>query len=144
MKDNSDKENGVADAKQRENLKNKLTKKAEDKSLILLDIVKTVIVETGELEEYDFYEFDDNFLEEFFATKAKAVRAWYYGGDKNNYSDPYIKFDGLGNLVTYTTFQMLEELKDDSEYIIQTAVDLADNNSALYNELDLLIGHHGA
>lgn len=82
----------------------------------------------GSLEEFDVQEFDDEFFNTYFEGKPmEAVRAWHFGGDDNNWSDEYIRFNGYGNLETLSEWQLEKELEDSAEYIIDTALAIEDD-----------------
>lgn len=59
------------------------------------------------------HSFDEDFFETFFSNKMDAVRATFFGNIQN-WCDPYIKFNGYGNLESLNEFQaesMAEDYK---------------------------------
>lgn len=114
----------------------------------LIDQVRELIDEANEndlISSYnDFVSYDDmifensdEFFEENFATHAKAVRAALFG--HYNYNDSYVKFNGYGNLESLSSYELLEEIKGDSDYLTYVAEnaeeleDLRDNEKELTN-----------
>ena len=60
--------------------------------------------------DFDNYlhSFDEDFFETFFSGKTiEAVRAVYFG-NINNWCDEYLKFDGYGNLESYSRWEAAE------------------------------------
>lgn len=79
-----------------------------------LEIVKELVSECnsydGSLEEYVYHVNDEEFFNIFFYNKPdEAVRAAFYGDYR--YMDDYVQFNGYGNLVSVSEWQVEEELK---------------------------------
>ncbi|MEX5491527.1 hypothetical protein ABFV43_22310, partial [Pseudomonas fulva] len=69
------------------------------------------------LEHLDYQYNDEEFFNVFFEGKPmEAVRAAIYGDYR--YTDDYVKFDGYGNLVSVSEYDMEEELKENIEEIM--------------------------
>ena len=77
----------------------------------LLSIVKDINSYNGSLEHLDFYENDEEFFEMFFHNNPmEAVRASFYGDYR--YCDDYVRFNGYGNLESFSEYDLIEECKD--------------------------------
>ena len=110
----------------------------EIKGLLLndLDTLKDVISELNSwnacLDYLDVYENDEEFFNIFFEGKpAELARAIYYGDF--NYNDNYIKFNGYGNLKTYSEYGYEKLLKENIEEIIECLIEYVESIS-IYNE----------
>lgn len=79
------------------------------------DIFREFQSEKGDEERWE--NFDEEFFEIFFSNNPiEAVRAWHFGGgDKNNWSDDYIKFNAYGNLETGSEYDVVH----DAEYYLE-------------------------
>lgn len=103
-----------------------------------LEIVKELVSEcnsyNGSLEEYTYYENDEYFFNTFFEGKPdEAVRATFYGDYR--YMDDYVQFNGYGNLVSVSEWQVEEELKNNVEEIFDCWFELyEENNVETYND----------
>lgn len=97
----------------------------------------------GALEHLVVWENDEEFFKTYFPNNAmEAVRACYYGDYK--YNDPYVKFDGYMNLVSYNEvdykwllqnsvdeiIQELYRVKDECTFLDEKVVELADQQLA--------------
>ena len=110
----------------------------EIKGLLLndLDTLKDVVSELNSwnacLDYLDVYENDEEFFNIFFEGKpAELARAIYYGDF--NYNDNYIKFNGYGNLKTYSEYGYEKLLKENIEEIIECLIEYVESIS-IYNE----------
>ena len=110
----------------------------EIKGLLLndLDTLKDVVSElnswNGCLDYLEVYENDEEFFNIFFEGKAMEVaRAIYYGD--YNYNDEYVKFNGYGNLETYSEYGYEKLLKENIEEIIECLIEYVESIS-IYNE----------
>lgn len=78
--------------------------------------------------EQEIYDFDDDFFEIFFSNPAEAARAVYFG-EIESWNDPYIQFNGYGNLVStnnpidmisiYDLANHIERNQDDYEELLE-------------------------
>ncbi|AYJ76426.1 hypothetical protein BSP12_240 [Bacillus phage BSP12] len=89
------------------------------------------------LDDYQYN--DEDFFNTFFEGRPmEAVRAAVYGD--YNYTDDYVKFDGYGNLVSLSEYDMEEELKESIDEIMDALeseyhhLTLSDELTALINE----------
>ena len=110
----------------------------EIKGLLLndLDTLKDVVRELNSwnacLDYLDVYENDEEFFNIFFEGKpAELARAIYYGDF--NYNDNYIKFNGYGNLETYSEYGYEKLLKENIEEIIECLIEYVESIS-IYDE----------
>ena len=110
----------------------------EIKGLLLndLDTLKDAVRDLNSwnacLDYLDVYNNDDEFFDMFFEGKpAELARAIYYGDF--NYNDNYIKFNGYGNLKTYSEYGYEKLLKENIEEIIECLIEYVESIS-IYNE----------
>lgn len=106
----------------------------------LRDMVSDANGYDGCLEDYCYYENDEEFFDMFFEGKPmEAVRASYYG--EYRYMDAFVQFNGYGNLRSASEWQVEDELKGDAEIIFDDWYELyKDNNVQCYDaELEELI-----
>ena len=122
----------------RENLLNEI------KGLLLndLDTLKDVVRELNSwntcLDYLDVYNNDEEFFNMFFEGKpAELARAIYYGDF--NYNDEYIKFNGYGNLETFSEYEYEELLEENIEEITKNFIVYAEYISIDNEELDDLL-----
>lgn len=104
---------------------------------VLMEIVNEINSYDGSLDWLEFYENDDDFIENMFQTKRDAVRAVYFGN--YNYADDFVKFNGYGNLESYSEYQVIEEMKSYIDDIIDRLFELKNDiniNDDLKNLLE--------
>lgn len=94
----------------------------------LMAMVQEVNSWNGELEYLDIWENDDEFFNTFFNSNPMEVARAVQFGDYN-YNDEYVTFNGYGNLVSYTDYQVKELLKDYEAEIIESYNELVENGS---------------
>ena len=87
----------------------------------LLDVVSELNSWNGCLENLEFWENDEEFFNTFFDNPMEAVRATYYGD--YNYNDEYVKFNGYGNIDSYTEYERIEEIKDNIDDIVDNLIE---------------------
>lgn len=103
-----------------------------------VDTIKELVGECnswdGSLEDYCYYENDEDFFQTFFYNKVnEAVRATYYGD--YNYMDDYVRFNAYGNLDSCSEYQLERELQDGVEEIFDRWLELyEDNNVDTYDD----------
>ena len=103
----------------------------------LQNVVREVNGWDSSLKHLDYEYNDDEFFNVFFEGKPmEAVRAAIYGDYR--YTDDYVKFDGYGNLVSVSEYDMEEELKENIEEIVD-ALESNFSNLCLSDELTALI-----
>ena len=125
----------------RENLLNEI------KGLLLNDLntLKDVVRELNSwnacLDYLEVYENDEEFFNMFFEGKpAELARAIYYGDF--NYNDEYIKFNGYGNLETFSEYEYEELLEENIEGITENLIVYAEYISIDNEELDELLSQY--
>ena len=125
----------------RENLLNEI------KGLLLNDLntLKDVVRELNSWNDYleylEVYENDEEFFNMFFEGKpAELARAIYYGDF--NYNDEYIKFNGYGNLETFSEYEYEELLEENIEEITENLIVYAEYISIDNEELDDLLSKY--
>jgi len=96
------------------------------------DVIRDLVSECnswdGSLEDYCYYENDEEFFNMFFEGRIdEAVRATYYGDYK--YTDKYVRFNGYGNLDSVNEYQLEDELQDRAEEIFDTWFELYQDNN---------------
>ena len=103
---------------------------------ILLEVVSELNSWNGCLENLDFWENDEEFFNTFFDNPMEAIRATYYGN--YNYNDDYVKFNGYGNIDSYSEYERIEEIKDNIDDIVENLVECY-YNIYINEELENLI-----
>ncbi|QZA69511.1 hypothetical protein 035JT004_281 [Bacillus phage 035JT004] len=105
----------------------------------LQDVVREVNSWNSELEHLDYQHNDEDFFNTYFEGEPmKAVRAALYGD--YHYMNDYVKFDGYGNLVSMSEYEVEEELKENIDEIMDALessyykLNLSDELTALINE----------
>ena len=93
----------------------------------LRDVVNELNSWNGCLDWLEFRENDEEFFELFYSgiNGLEIARAIYYGD--YNYNDDYVRIDGYGNLVSYTEYEMIEEIKDSIDEIVENLIEEHDN-----------------
>ena len=119
----------------------------EIKGLLLndLDTLKDAVRELNSwnacLDYLDVYNNDDEFFDMFFEGKpAELARAIYYGDF--NYNDEYIKFNGYGNLKTFSEYDYEELLEENIEEITENLIEYVGHISIDNEELDDLLSQY--
>ena len=92
---------------------------------VLFDVVQQLNSWNGCLEWLEFYDNDEEFFETFFKDRLELARAICYGD--YNYNDDYVKINSLGNVVSYTEYEMIEEIKDSIDEIVENLIEHHDN-----------------
>ena len=87
----------------------------------LLDVVNELNSWNNCLENLDFWENDEEFFNTFFNNPMEAIRATYYGN--YNYNDEYVKFNGYGNIDSYSEYERIEEIKDNIDDIVDNLIE---------------------
>ena len=87
----------------------------------LLDVVSELNSWNGCLENLEFWENDEEFFNTFFNNPMEAIRATYYGN--YNYNDDYVKFNGYGNIDSYSEYERIEEIKDNIDDIVDNLIE---------------------
>lgn len=96
-----------------------------------IDTLKDLVCECnswdGSLEDYIYYENDEEFFQTFFYNKVdEAIRAVCYGNYE--YMDDYVRFNAYGNLDSCSEYELEKELKDNVEEIFDTWYELHKEN----------------
>ena len=119
----------------------------EIKGLLLNDLntLKDVVSELNSwnacLDYLDVYENDEEFFNTFFEGRpAEVARAIYYGD--YNYNDEYVKFNGYGNIESFSEYDYEELLKENIEEIIENLIEYVGHISIYNEELDDLLSQY--
>lgn len=93
----------------------------------LRNVVSKINSWNGNLDWLEFRENDEEFFGLFYSgmNGLEIARAIYYGD--YNYNDDYVRIDGYGNLVSYTEYEMIEEIKDYMDEIVENLIEQYDN-----------------
>lgn len=91
----------------------------------LRDVVNEINGWNGCLDWLEFWENDSEFFECVFENKLDVARAICYGD--YNYNDDWVRIDECGNLVSYTEYEMIEEMKDYIDEIVENLIEQHDN-----------------
>ena len=98
----------------------------------LEDVVRELNSWNACLDYLDVYENDEEFFNIFFENKPSEVaRAIYYGDYK--YNDDYVKFNGYGNLKTFSEYEYEKLLKENIEEITENLIEYVEYIS-IYDE----------
>ena len=116
--------------------KNKIREYLLNNEDVLLDVVSELNSWNGCLENLDFWENDEEFFNTFFDNPMDAIRATYYGN--YNYNDDYVKFNGYGNIDSYSEYERIEEIKDSIDDIVDNLIECY-YNIYINEELENLI-----
>ena len=87
----------------------------------LLEVVSELNSWNSCLDNLDFWENDEEFFNTFFDNPMEAIRATYYGN--YNYNDDYVKFNGYGNIDSYSEYERIEEIKDNIDDIVDNLIE---------------------
>ena len=102
----------------------------------LLEVVSELNSWNSCLDNLDFWENDEEFFNTFFDNPMEAIRATYYGN--YNYNDDYVKFNGYGNIDSYSEYERIEEIKDNIDDIVDNLIEYY-YNIYINEELENLI-----
>ena len=95
-----------------------------------IEELQTMVTAVNQYDNYlDNYVFDIN-DEEFLSRNFEGryddlAKAIFYG--KYRYPDMYITFNGYGNLETFTSYEMEDEIRSGAEEIIKTYTEYVEN-----------------
>ena len=103
---------------------------------VLLDVVSELNSWNICFENLDFWENNEEFFNTFFDNPMEAIRATYYGN--YNYNDDYVKFNGYGNIDSYSEYERIEEIKDNINDIVDNLIEYY-YNIYINEELENLI-----
>ena len=92
---------------------------------VLISMVQELNSWNGCLDWLDFWENDEEFFNTFFENKIEVARAICYGD--YNYNDDYVRFNGYGNIESFSEYDMIEKLKDSIEEIVENLIEYKDN-----------------
>ena len=92
---------------------------------VLISVVQELNGWNGCLDYLEFWENDGDFFESFFENKLDEVRATFYGD--YIYNDDYVRFNGYGNLESFSEYDMIEEIKDSINVIVENLIEYKDN-----------------
>ena len=87
----------------------------------LTDVVSELNCYNGCLEYLDFFENDKEFFKAYFNNPMEAIRAICYGD--YNYNDDYIRFNGYGNIDSYTKAERDDEIKSCIDEIVDRLIE---------------------
>lgn len=108
----------------------------------LMELVDACYGYNGYFYRLKAYEFDDEFFNIHFNNPTEAARATYFGNIQN-WLDPYIRFNGCGNLESVGEDEYEMKLKDNINEIVEKSLELyKDGNIALYDELEELFDEY--
>lgn len=108
-------------------------KKYAYENIDLLDLVNEINCWDGSLENLQVYENDEEFFSIYFDKNPMEVaRAITYGD--YHYMDDYVGFNGYGNLISYTKYEVDEMMKNNFNEIFDRMLDVWEN---LYLDCDL-------
>ena len=107
----------------------------------LEDVVRELNSWNACLDYLDVYSNDEEFFEMFFeGNPMEVARAIYYGD--YNYNDEYIKFNGYGNLESFSEYDYKELLEENIEEITENLIEYAEYISIGNEELEDLLSQY--
>jgi hypothetical protein len=118
---------------------NEIKKYLLENTETLKEIVSQINGYDGSLDSLEYYENDEYFFELYFSNPAEAVRAAHFGN--YNYSDDFVKFNGYGNLDSYTEHEVEEELKSSIDEILKRMEALEGKIDIYDAELEEIMEH---
>ena len=80
-------------------------------------VVSRLNAYNGSLDYMDFWSNDPYTINEIFPSAYELAERIQYGD--YNINDDYFKFDGYGNMVSYSEYEMIQEMKEEIEVIIE-------------------------
>lgn len=108
----------------------------------LMELVDACYGYNGYFKRLKVYEFDDEFFEFYFDNPMEAARATFFGNIQN-WLDPYIRFNGYGNLESVGEHEYNNELVDNIDEIVEESMKLYEcGNITLYGELEELFDEY--
>ena len=110
---------------------------------ILQDVVRELNSWNGCLDWLEFYENDEEFFEMYFdGNMLGLISAMKYG--EYDLHDDYVKFNGYGNLDSYSYREMKEEIENCLDEIIENLIDNRNNIDVSWtsNELQELLNEY--
>jgi hypothetical protein len=85
----------------------------------LAEMVETVSIYNDSLDYLKLYRLDEDFFQDFYSDDPfAAVKAWVFGGD-NSLAHEYVRFDGNGNLETFSEWKRDEILSSHKDEIAE-------------------------
>ena len=125
----------------KENLLNEIKGLLLNDFSTLEDVVRELNSWNACLDYLDVYSNDEEFFEMFFeGNPMEVARAIYYGD--YNYNDEYIKFNGYGNLESFSEYDYKELLEENIEEITENLIEYAEYISIGNEELDDLLSQY--
>ena len=112
--------------KMRKNINEKIKELLMENDELLIQAVQNLNSWNGGFDDLSFYENDEEFFNTYFeGNPMEAIRATHFG--KYSYNDNYVKFNGYGNLDTYSYSEMVKEIKSQIEEIVESCIENYNN-----------------
>lgn len=106
-----------------------MSKKLKSYLLDNIDVLKDIVSElngySGCLDFLDYMPNDEDFFNNYFTNTDDAVRAVCYGD--YNYMDEYVRFNAYGNLESFNSWQLEDDLKNYIDEIIDNLINYKDD-----------------
>lgn len=110
----------------RKNINEKIKELLMENDELLIQAVQNLNSWNGGFDDLRFYDNDEDFFRMFFEGKTmEAIRATQFG--HYSYNDDYVRFNGYGNLDTYSYSEMVEEIKSQIEEIVESCIENYNN-----------------
>lgn len=110
----------------RKNINEKIKELLMENDELLIQAVQNLNSWNGGFDDLSFYENDEEFFNTYFeGNPMEAIRATHFG--KYSYNDNYVKFNGYGNLDTYSYSEMVEEIKSQIDEIVESCIENYNN-----------------
>ena len=99
-----------------------------EKVYMLRDMVMEINSWDNSMEHLEFHYNDKDFFDTFYGDRPMEVARAVHFGDYN-YMDEYVAIDGYGNLVSYSDYEVEEEVLAYEEEIIERYKELVEDGS---------------
>lgn len=87
----------------------------------LFNVVNELNAWNNCLDYLNFWENDEDFFDNYFSSPMEAIRATYYGD--YNYNDDYVRFNGYGNIDSFSEYDKDREIIDSIDDIVDNLVE---------------------
>ena len=88
---------------------------------VLFDVVSELNCWNNCLDYLNFWENDEDFFDNYFSSPMEAIRATYYGD--YNFMDDYVRFNGYGNIESFSEYDKEEEIRGSIDDIVDNLVE---------------------
>lgn len=112
-------------------MKDKIIEYLKENTNVIKEIVTECNCYDGSLEDFYYYDNDEEFFE-LFKDRDDLVRAISYGD--YNYMDDYVRLNAYGNAESCDEYELEAELVENVEEIVDTFLELYQDNVTCYDD----------